>query len=136
MERRGAAVSLQLAVADLDITEAFYGGILELPIERAITARGAPEHLTLNVSGGEVIFVDVDALLSVHPILEDRLTSYPKGVGITIHIQVKAIEEIYEAILEEELEILYPLDVKPYGMKDLWCFDPDGYLLVLEESRR
>ena len=136
MEQRGAAVSLQLAVADLDVTEAFYGGILELPIERAITARGAPEHLTLKVSGGEVIFVDIDALLSVHPILEDRLTSYPKGVGITIHIQVTAIEEIYEAILEEELEILYPLDVKPYGMKDLWCFDPDGYLLVLEESRR
>ncbi len=45
MELGVAAVSLQLAVADLDVTEAFYGGILELPIEHAITARGAPEHL-------------------------------------------------------------------------------------------
>jgi uncharacterized glyoxalase superfamily protein PhnB len=134
--RREAAVTLQLAVADLDTTEAFYGGILELPIERAITVRGAPEHLTLKVSGGEIIFVDVDAVLSVHPILEDRLTSYPKGVGITIHIHVTSIEAIYEAILEEELEILYPLEEKPYGVKDFWCFDPDGYLLVLEEPRR
>lgn len=136
MELRGAAVSLQLAVADLGVTEAFYGGILDLPIEHAITARGAPEHLTLKVNGGEVIFVDAASVLSAHPILEERLTAYPKGVGITIHITVNSIEEIYEAILDEELEILYPLDEKPYGVKDFWCFDPDGYLLVLEEPRR
>ncbi len=88
------------------------------------------------MNGGEVIFVDVASVLSAHPILEDRLTSYPKGVGITIHINVNSIEEIYEAILDEELEILYPLDEKPYGVKDFWCFDPDGYLLVLEEPLR
>ena len=67
------------------------------------------------------------------PLLEERLTSYPKGVGLTLHFRVKEIEDIYEAVLAEELEILYPLDEKPYGMKDLWCFDPDGYLVVLEE---
>ena len=136
MALRGAAVSLQLAVADLDVTEAFYGRILELPIERAVTAPGAPEHLTLNVNGGEMIFVDVASVLSAHPVLEERLTSYPRGVGITIHLSVNEIEDIYEAILDEELEILYPLDEKPYGVKDFWCFDPDGYLLVLEEPRR
>jgi len=25
---------------------------------------------------------------------------------------------------------------KPYGTLELWCFDPDGYLVVLEESIR
>ncbi|MCM2357026.1 MAG: VOC family protein [Geobacteraceae bacterium] len=132
----GAKVSLQLAVAELATTEAFYGGILELPIRRALTVPGAPEHLILKLDGGEFIFVEEEAVLSAHPLLEERLTSYPKGVGITIHIRVTEIEEIYDAILDEGLEILYPLDEKPYGVKDLWCFDPDGYLVVLEEPWR
>lgn len=132
----GAKVSLQLAVAELATTEAFYGGILELPIRRALTVPGAPEHLILKLDGGEFIFVEEAAVLSAHPLLEERLTSYPKGVGITIHIRVTEIEEIYDAILDEGLEILYPLDEKPYGIKDLWCFDPDGYLVVLEEPWR
>ena len=36
--------------------------------------------------------------------------------------------------MEEGLEVLYPLDIKPYGVKEMWCFDPDGYLIVLDES--
>lgn len=136
MDGGGAKVSLQLAVAELATTEAFYGGILELPVRRALTVPGAPEHLMLKLDGGELIFVEEDAVLSAHPLLEERLTSYPKGVGITIHIRVTEIEEIYDAILDEGLEVLYPLDEKPYGVKDLWCFDPDGYLVVLEEPWR
>jgi hypothetical protein len=33
----GPILSIQLSVGDLGITEAFYGGILELPVQRAIT---------------------------------------------------------------------------------------------------
>lgn len=128
--------SLQLAVADLQTTEAFYRGILDLPVERALTARGAPEHLILQLDGRELVFVAEAAILHVHPLLHDRLSSYPKGIGISLHISVTNIEEIYEAILDEDLDILYPLDKKPYGIKDVWCFDPDGYLVVLEESYR
>ena len=128
--------SLQLAVADLDTTEAFYAGILELPVQRSLTVRGAPEHLVLANGGMELVFVEEDAVINAHPVLEERLSSFPKGVGFTLHFQVTDIEGINEAILEEELEILYPLETKPYGMKDLWCFDPDGYLVVLEEPTR
>lgn len=129
-------ISLQLAVADLGTTEAFYGGILELPIQRALTARGAPEHIVLKYDGWEVIFVEEDAVVRAHPLLEERFNIFPKGVGMTLHFRVKDIEDIYDAIMEEELEILYPLEKKPYGIKDLWCFDPDGYLVVLEEATR
>ncbi len=132
---RGATASLQLAVADLNTTEAFYAGILDLPVRRAFTARGAPEHLVLRHDGGELIFVEEEAVIHAHPELEERLGSYPKGVGLTLHFRVTEIKDIYEALLDEDLEILYPLDEKPYGVKDLWCFDPDGYLVVLEEPR-
>ncbi len=133
MERHSG---IQLTVADLDTTEAFYGGILELPVQRALTSPGAPEHLTLSADGLQLIFVQEEAVLQNHPILAERFVSCPRGIGITLHFPVKDLEGIYEAILEEELETLYPLEVKPYGLKELWCFDPDGYLVVLEEPLR
>jgi len=131
-----AAVSIQIAVADLGTTEAFYAGILELPIERALTAPGAPEHLVLRQNSMELIFVDEEAVSRAQPVLATRLADYPKGVGMTFHRWVSEIEDVYDAIMEEELSILYPLEEKPYGMKEMWCFDPDGYLLVLEEPIR
>lgn len=126
-------LSIQLSVTDLDATEAFYGGILDLPVQRSIVSPGVPEYLVLNQDGCEVIFVEDEALLLAHPILEARLEAFPRGVGMTLHLTVTGIIDIYEALLDEELEILYPLELKPYGLRELWCFDPDGYLVVLEE---
>ncbi len=128
--------SLQLAVDDLNTTEAFYGGILELPVRRALTAWGGPEHLVMTVGEWELIFVEEETMVRAHPVLEERLDIFPKGVGMTLHFRVTEIEDIYEAVMDEELEILYPLEEKPYGMKELWCFDPDGYLVVLTEPSR
>jgi catechol 2,3-dioxygenase-like lactoylglutathione lyase family enzyme len=132
----GAALSIQLSVCDLVVTEAFYAGILGLPVQRAITPFGAPEHLVLISDGWELIFVEEAAVARLHPILEARLESFPRGVGMTLHLRVAGIEEIYQELLEEDLEILYPLELKPYGTRELWCFDPDGYLVVLEEPTR
>jgi catechol 2,3-dioxygenase-like lactoylglutathione lyase family enzyme len=129
-------ISIQLTVADLGTTEAFYGGILELPVARALTARGAPEHLIMSFDDGELIFVEESAVIRTHPVLAEQLETFPKGVGMTLHFRVKEIEDISDAIAEEELEILYPLEEKPYGMKEMWCFDPDGYLVVLVEPTR
>ena len=50
-----------------------------------------------------------------------------------MQIEVTEIEDIRDAIVEEGLEVLYPLEIKPYGAKEMWCFDPDGYLIVLDE---
>ena len=128
--------SLQLVVAELATTEAFYGGILELAVQRALTSVGAPEHLVLRLEDWELIFVEEDAVVRTHPVLGEQFATFPKGVGMSLHFAVKDLEGIYEAILEEELEVLYPLEVKPYGVKEMWCFDPDGYLVVIEEATR
>ncbi|GLI39799.1 VOC family protein [Geobacter hydrogenophilus] len=132
----GSGVSIQLTVVDLDATEAFYVGILELDVMRALTARGAPEHLILKHGGGEIIFVEEDAVVREHPALGERFDEFPKGVGMTIHVTVDDIVETYEAVAEEDMEIFYPLETKPYGIKEFWCFDPDGYLVAVEEARR
>lgn len=125
--------SIQFSVADLGVTEAFYAGILELPVQRSLTVPGAPEHLVVDMDGIALVFVEEGDVVRAHPVLEQRLDMFPRGIGVTLHFEVKDIEEISDALLEEELEILYPLQLRPYGIKELWCFDPDGYLVVLVE---
>jgi predicted enzyme related to lactoylglutathione lyase len=136
MHVESQAFTIQLTVADVGVTEAFYGGILDLPLKRAFTMRGAPEHLVMRHGGAELIFVEEATALRFHPELEERLAEYPKGVGITLHFRVEEIEDIADALEAEGMEILNPLVEKPYGMKELWCFDPDGYLVALEEPSR
>jgi hypothetical protein len=128
--------SIQFSVADLSVTQAFYGGILELDVQRSFTTPGAPEHLMVDMDGIAIIFVEESDVIRAHPVLEQRLSMFPRGIGVTLHFDVKNIEAINDAILEEDLEILYPLELKPYGVKELWCFDPDGYLVVLDEPYR
>ncbi|MEI6206812.1 MAG: VOC family protein [Desulfuromonadales bacterium] len=125
--------SIQLAVSQLVVTEAFYAGILELPVQRSFTSHGAPDHLIVDMNGIAIVFVDETDVIRTHPMLGARFSMFPRGIGVTLHFEVKKIEEIRDAIMEEGLEILYPLELKPYGVKEMWCFDPDGYLVVLDE---
>lgn len=134
MKNNHARHSIQLAVAQLAVTEAFYGGILELPLQRSLTSAGAPDHLILDIDGISLVFVEEVDVVRAHPILGNRFSMFPRGIGVTLHFEVKDIEGISDALVEEGLEILYPLEIKPYGIKELWCFDPDGYLVIMDEA--
>ena len=133
MKAHKARHSIQLSVSELAVTEAFYDGILELPVQRSFTTPGAPEHLVIDMDGIAIVFVEEQDVVRAHPVLEHRLAMFPRGIGVTLHFEVSDIEGISDAIMEEDLEILYPLELKPYGVKEMWCFDPDGYLVVLDE---
>lgn len=128
-----AKISIQLTVADLGVTEAFYGGLLELPVKRSFTMRGAPEHLVISQDGWEMVFVEKKSVIRCWPELKESLMAYPMGVGMILHIRVTEIEDIADAFADEGIQILHPLKELRYGMKELWCLDPDGYLLALEE---
>ena len=135
-DRPAPVVSIQLAVASLDATEAFYAGILEVPVLRALTVPGASGHLVMERPGWRLIFVEEEAVIQNHPVLDERFRENERGVGVSLHFPVADIEEIFAAVIEEELEIVYPLRTLPYGVKEFWCRDPDGYLVVLEEPVR
>ncbi|MHB8122820.1 MAG: VOC family protein [Desulfuromonadaceae bacterium] len=134
MKAHRAPHSIQLAVSQLVVTEAFYAGILELPVQRSFTSKGAPDHLVIDMDGMAIVFVEEADVIKAHPVLAPRFSMFPRGIGVTLHFEVVDIEEICDAIMEEGLEILYPLEIRPYGVKEMWCFDPDGYLIVLDES--
>jgi len=125
--------SIQLVVSQLVVTEAFYAGILDLPVRRSLTAQGAPDHLVIDMDGIAIVFVEESDVVKAHPMLGTRFSMFPRGIGLTLHFEVEDIEDVSDAIMEEGMEILYPLEIKPYGVKEMWCFDPDGYLVVLDE---
>ena len=129
-------VSLQLTVEDIGTTEAFYGGILELAVSRIISAPGSPDLLVIRQGDWELVFAEENAIVRAHPILEERFSSFPKGVGVILRCAVTGLEEISDALIEEGIEMLYPLSQQRFGEKELWCFDPDGYLVVLVEIVR
>jgi catechol 2,3-dioxygenase-like lactoylglutathione lyase family enzyme len=135
MKSHRAQHSIQFAVTNLAVTEAFYAGILELPVQRSFTSIGAPDHLVLDMDGIALVFVEEDDVVRAHPVLGNRFSMFPRGIGVTLHFEVKDMEGISDTIAEEGLEVLYPLEIKPYGGKEMWCFDPDGYLIVLDEAR-
>jgi uncharacterized glyoxalase superfamily protein PhnB len=87
------------------------------------------------MDGIALVFVEEDDVVRAHPVLGNRFSMFPRGIGVTLHFEVKDLEGISDAIMEEGLEVLYPLEIKPYGVKEMWCFDPDGYLIVLDEAR-
>ena len=126
--------SVQLTVEEIGTTEAFYGGILELTTSRSISAPGSPDLLVIRQGDCELVFAEESAIVRAHPVLEERFTSFPKGVGVALRFTVTDLEEISDALEEEGIEILYPLSQQRFGGKELWCFDPDGYLVVLEEA--
>lgn len=133
MKAHRAPHSIQLTVSQLVVTEAFYSGILDLPVQRSFTSKGAPDHLVIDMDGMAIVFVEESDVIKAHPMLAPRFSMFPRGIGVTLHFEVTDIEEIRDAIMEEGLEVLYPLDIKPYGVMEMWCFDPDGYLVVLDE---
>jgi uncharacterized glyoxalase superfamily protein PhnB len=117
MKSHRAQHSIQFAVTNLAVTEAFYAGILELPVQRSLTAIGAPDHLVLDMDGIALVFVEEDDVVRAHPVLGNRFSMFPRGIGVTLHFEVKDLEGISDAIAEEGLEILYPLEIKPYGSR-------------------
>ena len=134
MKAHQAPHSIQLTVSQLVVTESFYAGILDLPVRRSFTSKGAPDHLVIDMDGMAIVFVEEADVIKAHPLLEPRFSMFPRGIGVTLHFEVKDIEGISDAIIEEGMEVLYPLEIKPYGIKEMWCFDPDGYLVVLDEA--
>ena len=67
--------------------------------------------------------------------------TYPFGNGINFQIEVDNVDEIYNRLKENNIEILfdmeenwYRMDDKLLGNKEFLVQDPDGYLLRFSED--
>ncbi|ORJ62101.1 VOC family protein [Geothermobacter hydrogeniphilus] len=125
------SLTLTLAVADLDRTEFFYRDILGLQLETFEPAPEFPRVLLLLCGDTAILFRRQQALEASHPALFEHLDRHPKGVGMTLELELPDLEAARRAIDRQQLHLLYELDDDEFKRREIWLHDPDGYLLIL-----
>ncbi|GAB4171873.1 MAG: VOC family protein [Geothermobacteraceae bacterium] len=131
----GLGLVLTLAVDDLVKTAHFYREILGLKLHRIEPGRGFPALLLLRRGDAAILFRGTEHLEASHPALFEHIERHPRGVGVTIDLEVPDLERVVRAIDRHGLHLLYELDDQEHGRREIWLHDPDGYLLVLGSSK-
>lgn len=124
---------LTLAVDDLDVSAAFYSGLLGLPSER-LGRSGAGEGLLLRLGENLLLLRPTTVLAAHHPALFADLDRHPRGSGVTIEITVARLDPLLRALDRHDWRILYELEDDEHRRREIWCHDPDGYLVVLNQE--
>ncbi|OYT26131.1 MAG: glyoxalase [Candidatus Altiarchaeales archaeon ex4484_96] len=125
--------SLQFTVKDLDRTYQFYRNVLGFYIERVLEEESF-DYLLLKKDGYELIFESEEAVRKLHPKLSDKWGDGVRGCGVALNFVVCNLYEIYGRLRAHNITILYDIAEKHYGMREVWLFDPDNYLIVLSEQ--
>ncbi len=127
-------LTLTLAVADLERTEAFYRDVLHLDLERLRAAPGHPPVLHLAVGTADLLFREEGVFAAFHPALFQSLERHPRGLGITLELTLPSLGPVLREIDRRRLHTLYELEDDEFGRREVWLHDPDGFLLVLSEQ--
>lgn len=129
------SLTLTLAVADLERTEAFYGHLLGLRLQRLQPGPDFPELLLLTHGDTVILFRQQAALEASHPALFEHLDRQPKGVGMTLELELPDLETSSRMLHRKELHLVYELDDREFDRQEIWLHDPDGYLLILSQAK-
>lgn len=129
------SLTLTLAVADLERTERFYQEILGLTLESFEPSPGYPRVLLLISGSAAILFRQQRALEASHPALFQNLDRHPKGVGMTLELELPDMAATRRAIEQREMHLLYELEDAEFNRRELWLHDPDGYLLILSQDK-
>jgi catechol 2,3-dioxygenase-like lactoylglutathione lyase family enzyme len=124
-------LTLNLGVADLDRTAAFYNDILQLATERFLPAPGHRPLLMLRRGDATILFRELEALEAQHPALFQNLNRHPLGVGMTLEFTVADLRPVLRAVTRRQLHLLYELEDEEFDRHEIWLHDPDGYLVIL-----
>jgi len=129
-------LTLTLAVADLERTAEFYGGVLGLELDRFVPMPGHPPVLLLCRGDATILFRPTETLASLHPALFQNLDRHPRGVGMTLELDFEDLRPVAKNIFRQKLHVLYELEDDEFHRRELWLHDPDGYLVILTEEDR
>lgn len=126
---------VNFGIADMERTEIFYGEVLGFALERFVPLPGHPPVLMLRSEGGVVLFREFAALAALHPALYQNLERHPLGVGVSLQLSVPDLDGVMRRLTRKKHPTLYELEDEEHGFRELWVHDPDGYLVVLDQSQ-
>jgi catechol 2,3-dioxygenase-like lactoylglutathione lyase family enzyme len=115
-------------VKDIDRSIAFYEGVLAMKV----TSRPAEDFAILD-AGSVSLYLHRDPR-DPSPPLKEVLDQPYRGVGVIIHVRPSDIGKAHEKLLLHDVEIfLGPID-QPFGERQIYLYDPDGYNVVLSAA--
>lgn len=127
-------LSLTLAVADLQRTDAFYREILQLNPQRSQADGKNPDFILLRFGECCIVFRPLRDLEAQHPALLQNLTRQSLGAGLQLELSCPDLTAVRKCIERYQWPVAYELQDDEHQRQELWLHDPDGYLLVLNEE--
>ena len=124
--------SFQFTVKDLNKTYDFYRNVLGFDIDK-VSNEDDFDFIIMKRDGFELIFEQESVVLQLHPKISEEWGKGKKGSGVALNFVVDNLYEIYGRIRANKVKIIYDIAEKHYGMREVWIYDPDKYLLVLSE---
>jgi catechol 2,3-dioxygenase-like lactoylglutathione lyase family enzyme len=121
LESRGIVV--ELFVHDVDASIAFYKAL-------GFTVAHRYEDYVLLRRGEMRLSVQGDSHVVAGPhYFTPRIQEFPRGTGVEISIQVADVDAEYIRARTAGLNIVKPMQDRPWGARDFRVADPDGYFL-------
>jgi lactoylglutathione lyase len=60
----------------------------------------------------------------------------PRGTGVEVSIQVDDVDAVYQAVLAAGLNVVKPIQDRPWRARDFRLADPDGYFVRITSPLR
>lgn len=124
-------LNLTLAVNDLDLSRQFYQDLLGLNIAPFLED-GFFIGSFLNI---KVVFQALARLEQRHPAFLQHLERSPLGAGVQFELEGCDLDAVERRLDRCGWPIVYELDDREHGRREIWVQDPDGYVVVLNEER-
>lgn len=122
---------LTLGVIDLERSDFFYRHILGFRIERFRPMANGSESLIIRENNANIVMRPAAALSARHPAAFEHLGRTPFGAGISLDFRVKNLSAIARNIKKHMLPTLYELEDAQNQRREIWLYDPSGYLVTL-----
>lgn len=124
---------ITLAVDDIDRSAHFYRDLLQLPLQRH-TLDGSQEQMLLLEQGDTTILLrTTSAVEAGHPAALQHLQRQSRGIGVSFDFKVDNLDLILRCLERHHIATLHESDDQQHGIRELWLYDPDNYLLILTE---
>lgn len=119
-----------ISVGDIEASSRWYQQVLG-----ATSGHGGPEYERLLVDGILIMQLHKLELAHHHGTIGDP--GQPTGNGVAIWFEAEGFDDAVDRIHAADIEIRADVHVNPNaGQREIWIYDPDGYLVVLAEAPR
>ncbi|MGM0416628.1 MAG: VOC family protein [Thermodesulfobacteriota bacterium] len=122
---------LTLGVNDLERCDFFYRHILGFRAERFRPATRGAESLIIRENNANIVMRPATTLRASHPAAFEHLERTPLGAGVSLDFRVKNLRLIARNIKKHMLPTLYELEDEQHSRREIWLYDPSGYLVTL-----